>query len=70
MTPETVGAVPTHKAKESVKRSSLAQENVSSPIHFPETDKSRDRPVHSRELLLVTLNVQLKNKGRLRKSIR
>ena len=40
MTPETIGAVPTHKANGSVKKSSLAQENASSPIHFSETDKS------------------------------
>ena len=56
MTPETIGAVPTYKANESVK-SSVVQENASSPIHFPDTDKSRDRPIHSGELLLVTLNV-------------
>ena len=68
MTPEAIGAVLTHKANESVKRSSVVQENASSPIHFPETDKSQDRPIHSREL--VTLNVYLKTKDRLRKSIR
>ena len=53
ITPETIGAFPTHKANVNVKRSSLAQENASSPIHFSETDKSQDRPIHSRELLLV-----------------
>ena len=58
-TPETIiiGAVPTHEANGSVKRSSVAQENASSPIHFSETDKSRHWPIHSQELLLVTLNV-------------
>ena len=39
MTPETTGVVSTHKANGNVKRSSLAQENASSPIHFSETDK-------------------------------